>query len=108
MKWIRDPVREATYRTGQCSVRDLRSGAGHVASAGSAISDGFGTLIRQEFRADTRSGVEREGRISRWINGHGMITCGPGVRGWVGNYRCIVVRGVPGPQCDNQCRASRK
>ena len=78
-------------------MRDLRWGAGHVAPAGSAISDGFGTLIRQEFRADMRSGLELEGRISRWINGHGMITCGPGVRGWFGSCRCIAVRGGPGP-----------
>ena len=72
MNWIRDHVREATYRVGQGSVRDVGSGVDNVSQTGSVISDGLGTPIRLAFRADHRSGLELEGRISRLINGHGM------------------------------------
>ena len=94
MNWIRDHVRAATHRVGQRSVRDVGSGVDNVSPTGSVISDGLGTLIRHEFRADHRSGLELDGRVSRWINGHGMleswsvvricvvaeITCGPCIR----------------------------
>ena len=86
-------------RVGQRSVRDLGSGVDNVSPTGSVISDGFGTLIRHEFRADHRSGLEFDGRVSSWITGHGMteswsvfricvvaeIPCEPYVRGWGGN-----------------------
>ena len=86
-------------RVGQRSVRDLGSGVDNVSPTGSVISDGFGTLIRHEFRPDHRSGLEFDGRVSSWITGHGMteswsvfricvvaeIPCEPYVRGWGGN-----------------------
>ena len=77
---------EATYRVGQGPVRDLRSGADHVSQAGSVISGGFGTLIRHEFLADPRSGLDRcHGMIASWgvsrICVVAEIPCGYGLRG---------------------------
>jgi len=83
MNWIRDHVREATYRDGQRSVRDVGSGVDNVSPTGSVISEGLGTLGRHEFRADHRSGLELEGRISRWINVHGMTESRNVLRIWV-------------------------
>ena len=77
---------EATYRVGQGPVRDLRWGADHVSQAGSVISGRFGTLIRHEFLADPRSGLDRcHGMIASWgvsrICVAAEIPCGYGLRG---------------------------
>ena len=99
MNWIRDHVRAATYRVGQRSVREVGSGVDNVSPTGSVISDGLGTLMRHEFRADHRSSLELEGRISGWINGREMaerwsvfricvvaeIRCGPCICGGGGS-----------------------
>ena len=51
LRWIRDRVREPTYRVDQGSVRDLNSGADPVSAAGSDIRDGFGKRMGLEIRA---------------------------------------------------------
>ena len=92
--WESRCVAQPELDPGSCAGSDIegwpRIGAGcgisdNVSPTGSVISDGFGTPVGHEFRVDHRSGLELEGRISRWINGHGMTeNCGSG---WTGTSK---------------------